>query len=245
MIAYNYNSQIEKMPELDTIRALCDVKEEINTLDVLGIDYDTFIESMNINLVYSSKVDNNIVINKPRVDIIFDGNSTEFRVINQDFDSYRLTDEKINEFKVKAVILNLLYSRLKKEGLIWIDKLRLVDVYELEKGNRIDQYIDELAARILIPNNEFNEKVAEEIYSVYNKSNEGEANIIDFATLRKLFVENLKRKYKVSDYMANLRIKCANFPRKIGYEETLAVNEFVRYEDADLGKENTPKITRK
>ena len=236
MIAYNYNSQIEKMPELDTIRALCDVKEEINTLDVLGIDYDTFIESMNINLVYSSKVDNNIVINKPRVDIIFDGNSAEFRVINQDFDSYRLTDEKINEFKVKAVILTLLYSRLKKEGLIWIDKLRLVDAYELEKGNRIDQYIDELAARLLIPSKEFNEKVAEEIYFVYNKSNEGEANIIDFATLRKLFVENLKRKYKVSDYMADLRIKCANFPRKIGYEETLAVNEFVRYEDADLGK---------
>ena len=67
--------------------------------------------------------------------------------------------------------------------------------HELEKGNRIDQYIDELAARLLIPSTEFNEKVAEEIYSVYNKSNEGKANIIDFATLRKLFVENLKRKY--------------------------------------------------
>ena len=63
--------------------------------------------------------------------------------------------------------------------------------------------------------------------------------------LEQLFVENLKRKYKVREYMVNLRLKVADYPKNIGPEESYVLGEFVRYEDADLVKENTPKITRK
>lgn len=245
MIKNENNTNInEQIPEVKMVSALADIQDEIRTLSYLNIQNDVFLDSMGIELKYSKEKDESIV-DRPKVDIIAYDNIVEFKIISNDLSNFEITKELENELKAKAVVLIMLIKQLEKNGYGNDLEVVMLDTFNNKTKDYIDNFINELASKLLIPHTEFTEDVAKRIYSVYRSTNLREDNMINFGTLKKLFVENLKRKYKVREYMVNLRLKVADYPKNIGPEESYVLGEFVRYEDADLGKENTPKITRK
>lgn len=233
------------VPEVKMVSALADIQDEIRTLSYLDIKNDVFLDYMGIILKYSKVKDKN-ANNQPRFDITVDKKGAELKIISNDLTNIIITKEQENEFKAKAVVLTLLINRQIKNGYVLNPEVIIKDVFNnSESDSYVTKFIDELASKLLIPHTEFTEETAKRIYSVYRSTNLREDDMIDFGTLKKLFVENLKRKYNVRDYIVNLRIKVADYPKNIGPEESFALGEFVRYVDSDYVKENTPKITRK
>ena len=232
------------VPEVKLVSALADIQSEIKTLSCLDIKNDVFLDCMGIKLKYY-KIKDESILDKPKIDIIAYNNIVEFKIFSNDLKNIEITKEQENELKAKAIVLIMVINQLTKNGLGNDLEVVMHDTFSTESKDYTDNFINELASKLLIPNTEFTEDVAKRIYSVYRSTNLREDNMLSFGTLKKLFVENLMKKYNVREYMVNLRIKVANYPKNIGPEESFALGEFVRYEDADLKKENAPKIIKK
>jgi len=221
----------EKLDECDINSLINYVDEVVKHIEIIGANEDDIIRA------------NKIRCDKKTSDYM-DENKFDIEVTNEKIDMWKFKDfddyyrpylpicfsleEEERELKAKGIILNFILKILNKKEIADVKQIALKNAIGNKNMNKLESKIEEFAARILIPKSFFSEKLGNDIIRIYL---DGKDAIIDVETERNLILEKLKS-FGVTDEMARLRLKIANFEGKYDdYTDREYLNSFTYYYD--------------
>lgn len=234
----------EKLDECDINSLINYVDEVVKHIEIIGANEDDIIRANKI------KCDENTSdhINENEYDI---------EVTNEKIDMWKFKDsvcffgfsfpttftiQEEKELKAKGIILNFILKILNKKEIADVKQIALKNAIGNKNMNKLESKIEEFAARILIPKSFFSEELGNDIIRIYL---DGKDAIIDVETERNLILEKLKS-FGVTDEMARLRLKIANFEGKYDdYTDREYLNSFTYYYDEMQKKKEPVKKMKK
>lgn len=233
----------EKLDECDINSLINYVNEVVKHFEIIGANEDEIIRANKI------KCDENTSDH-------MDENEYDIEVTNEKIDMWRFKDfyflgfsfptiftfEEERELKAKGIILNFILKILNKKEIADVKQIALKNAIGNKNMNKLESKIEEFAARILIPKSFFSSELGNDIIRIYRK---GKDAIIDVEMERNIILEKLKS-FGVTDEMASLRLKIANFEGKYDdYTDREYLNSFTYYYDEMQKKKEPVKKMKK